>query len=274
MSLAVQTDHQLQRARGTGRIAAGWRESTTRLDTLFEEGCAKIRLPRTHDDSVQAVLINSAGGLTGGDRIDWRADATAGARLVLTTQACERIYRSLGSDAELMTRITVGAGARLDWLPQETILFQGARLRRRLEVDLAPDARFTTIEAVIIGREAMGEDARDLRFADSWRIRVDGRLLHAEQTRLRGEDRERDSLGLLEANRAFATILHIAPDAGRRLDDVRALLPDDARAAASLIGNRLIVRAMAPSGIALRRAIAPALALLSGAGALPRLWHL
>jgi len=111
-------------------------------------------------------------------------------------------------------------------------------------------------------------------FSDSWRIRVDGRLLHAEETRLTGADRERDALGLLEGNRAFATIVHVSPDASTRLDAVRALLPQGARAAASLIDNRLVIRAIAPSGLLLRQTIAPALARLASAGALPRLWHL
>ena len=86
----------LQRARGRGAITAFDSDGRTRLAVLHEEGCAKIRLPNTHDHSLQAVLINTAGGLTGGDDVRWEATAGAGTSLVLTTQACERIYRSLG----------------------------------------------------------------------------------------------------------------------------------------------------------------------------------
>ncbi|OEO32099.1 urease accessory protein UreD [Devosia insulae DS-56] len=269
---AIQALARHQRARGTGRIATQVLDGRTRLTTLFQEGCAKIRLPHTHDPSLQAVLINTAGGLTGGDEVSWDAKAAPGARMVLTTQACERVYRSLGDDATVSTRLEVGAGAHLDWLPQETILYEGGRLNRSLEVDLAPDASFFAIEAIILGREAMGEAARGARLSDSWRIRRDGRLLHAEATRLSTDPLERDGLSLLAGAGAFATLLYVGTDAERKLDPVRALTTG--QSAASVIGERLVVRAMAPSGLALRRIITPIIAKLSGAGTLPRLWHL
>jgi len=261
-----------QRARGIGRIATQVLDGRTRLTTLFQEGCAKIRLPHTHDQSLQAVLINTAGGLTGGDDVAWHAKAAPGARMVLTTQACERVYRSLGDDARVSTRLEVGAGARLDWLPQETILYEGGRLNRSLEVDLAPDASFLGLEAIILGREAMGEAARGARLTDNWRIRRGGRLLHAEATRLSADPLERDGLSLLAGAGAFATLLYVGADAERKLDQVRTLCTD--RSGASVVGERLLVRALAPSGLALRRIITPIIAALAGAGALPRLWHL
>ncbi len=266
--------HRFQRARGAGRIATRQLDGRTRLATLFQEGCAKIRLPQTHDPSLQAVLINTAGGLTGGDEIDWSAEAAAGARLVLTTQACERVYRSLGDDAQVRTRLQLGPGARLDWLPQETILYEGGRLDRRLEVDMAADATLLAVEAVILGREAMGEAARGARLRDNWRIRRAGRLLHAEATRLTGTDQERDGVSLLDGAGAFATVLYIGADAERQLADIRTALADVATAGASLIDDRLVLRATAPSGLALRRIIAPIIGRLSGAGTLPRLWHI
>lgn len=264
----------LQRARGSGRVVVMPRAGRTRLRSLYQDGCAKIRLPHTHDQSLQAVLINTAGGLTGGDVIDWQAEAAPGSRLVLTTQACERIYRSLGNDARVATRLTAGPGAHIDWLPQETILFENARLNRTLEVDLAPDATFTAVEAVLLGREAMGEDARGARLSDSWRVRRDGRLIHAEANRLSAAPRQRDGLALLDGARAFATILAIAPAIDTQLEAVRALLPPDARAGVSAIGDKLVLRALAPSGLVLRRIVAPVIAYLSGAGSVPRLWHL
>ena len=123
----------------------------------------------------------------------------------------------------------------------------------------------------------MGEVAIDAQLRDNWRIRRNGRLIHAEATRLVGTQSERDGLSLLAGKRAFATVLHIAPDAetcARRLAGVRALLPDDDRIAASANGERLIVRVLAQTGLAMRRLIVPILGELSGAGSLPRLWHL
>ena len=261
-----------QRARGIGRIATHVLDGRTRLTTLYQEGCAKIRLPHTHDESLQAVLINTAGGLTGGDDVAWEVNAAPGAKMVLTTQACERVYRSLGDDATVRTRIEVGAGAHLDWLPQETILFEGARLNRSLEVDLAPGASLFAIEAILLGREAMGEAARNAHLHDNWRIRRNGRLVHAEATRLSAEALERDGISLLAGANAFATLLYVGADAELKLERVRALL--SGQSGASVIGERLVIRAMAPSGLALRRIITPIIAHLSGAGALPRLWHL
>ena len=267
------TEHPtLQRARGEGHVATQLLDGRTRLKTFYQEGAAKIRLPHTHDASLQAVLINTAGGLCGGDHINWRADAAPGARLVLTTQACERVYRSTGEDARVATKLTAAAGARLDWLPQETILYEGGQLNRSLDVDLAPDATLCAVEAVILGREAMGEDARNAVLRDRWRIRRDGRLVHAEATTLRADPLERDGLSLLNGARAFATVLYVGADADRRRDLIRPLLTG--HSGASAIGERLVVRAIAESGLALRRIIAPIVATLSSAGALPRLWHL
>jgi urease accessory protein len=266
----VRAPARMQRARGRGSISAFAANGRTRLATLHEDGCAKIRLPNTHDHSLQAVLINTAGGLTGGDDVRWEATAGPGTSLVLTTQACERIYRSLGTDAEVSVKLTAGANARLDWLPQETILFERGKLRRTLEVDLAEGATLCALEAVILGREAMGEDARSATFRDDWRIRRSGRLIHAEATRLGGAPQERDALSLLDGAGAFATVLYVGADVERRLDGVRALLTG--RSGASLVGERLTVRAIAPSGLALRKILGPVVASL--AGSLPRLWHI
>jgi len=263
----------LQRARGTGRILTKQRDGITRLDRLFQEGCAKIRLPHTHSRALEAVLINTAGGLCGGDAIDWSVTAAPGGHLVVTTQACERVYRSTGPAATLATRLRVEDGAHLDWLPQETILFEHGRLERTIEIDLVGNATLCAVEAVLLGRDAMGETARHARFSDSWRVRRNGRLIHAEATRL-GEnpDLERDGLSLLDGANAFASLLYLGPDADRRLARIREILPADAGIAASAIGERLVVRAFAKSGLDLRRRIVPILTQLTGAAALPRLW--
>lgn len=267
----------MQRARGVGRIGTKQLSERTHLESLYQEGCSKIRLPNTHSNALEAVLINTAGGLTGGDHLTWSARLEAMGRLVMTTQACERSYRSLGDAARVDIDLEVSAGAHLDWLPQETILFASSKLERRLEVDLAEGATFTAIEAVLLGRDAMGEEARDAELRDNWRIRRNGRLVHAEATHLSGNDTERDGISLLHGSRAFASIVHIASNADetqRRLHAVRGLLPPEGMIAASATGERLIIRAIAQSGLALRRMIVPTLVELTGAGSLPRLWHL
>lgn len=267
----------LQRARGHGHVGTQQRDNTTRLATLFQEGCAKIRLPNTHSTALEAVLINTAGGLTGGDHTRWSAELAAGGHMVLTTQACERIYRSIGGPACVETRLTVGAGGHLDWLPQETILFAASQLDRRIDIDLGEAASLTAIEAILLGRDAMGEAAMDARLRDNWRIRRNGRLIHAEATRLDGTLAERNGLSLLAGCRAFASVLHVAPSPERcaaTLARLRPLLPQDGRIAASANGERLVIRALAQTGLALRRLVVPILSELTGAGSLPRLWHL
>jgi urease accessory protein len=262
----------LQRARGEARVIAATRDGKTEIQSLYQDGCAKVRLPHTHDDVLQAVLMNTAGGLTGGDHLRWTAAAKPGAKLVLTTPACERVYRSISGDARVDNRLVAHEGAHIDWLPQETILFEGSRLDRRLDVELLDGATLTAVEAVLIGREAMGEAAPTARLRDNWRIRRNGKLIHAEATVLSGDPAERSSLSLLDGAIAFATVLHVASDADRRLDAVRALLPESG--GASVIDERLTVRLLAPSGLALRRALTPIIALLSSAGSIPRLWTL
>ena len=132
---------RMQRAEGAARIAFRNRDGATRLERLFQEGCAKVRLPRQLPGmQAEAILINTAGGLTGGDCLSTNVELGAGTSAMLTTQACERIYRSTGSDAVVSSSLRVGKGAKLAWLPQETILFDRGRLARRLNVDLAEDA--------------------------------------------------------------------------------------------------------------------------------------
>ena len=262
----------LQRAKGEGRVIAAARDGKTEIAGLYQEGCAKIRLPHTHSDALQAVLMNTAGGLTGGDHVQWSAEAAAGAKLVLTTPACERVYRSIGGDAVVENKLVAREGAQIDWLPQETILFEDARLDRRLEVDLADGARLTAVEAVLLGRQAMGEGAWNAKLRDNWRVRRNGKLIHAEATTLSADDIERRGGSLLAGALAFATVLHVAPDAERKLKTVREMLPETG--GASVIGERLTVRLLAESGLTLRRSLAPIIALLSSAGSLPRLWSL
>lgn len=268
----------LQRARGAASVRVRAADGATRLERLFQDGCAKIRLPRdTPTTSVgtaglEAVLINTSGGLTGGDRLAWSAEADAGARLTLTTQACEKIYRAESDRAEVRVALGAGAGASLEWLPQETILFDEGALDRRLEVDLAEGARLLAVEAVVLGRTAMGERVRRGILRDRWRIRRGGRLVFAEELRLEG-DLERRSAGRasLAGGCAFATVLWLAENADRALPAVRAAL--GASGGASAFDGKLVARIAAKDGLALRRALLPALEILRGAP-LPRVWRI
>ena len=263
----------LQRARGRGRIAVRSEAGETRLARLFQEGCGKIRLPRdAMACGLEAVLINSSGGLTGGDRMDWAAEAADGARLTLTTQACEKVYRARDGTAEQRVALTAGEGARLDWLPQETILFDGGALSRTLEADLAAGATLLAVEAVVLGRLAMDETVRTGSLHDRWRIRREGALVFADDLRLDGPIADVAAAApVLAGGRAFASLLLVAEEAERFLPAVRAAL--GAGGGASAFDGKLFARVVAPDGFALRQALLPALEALRAGAPLPRVWR-
>ncbi|MCF8505929.1 MAG: urease accessory protein UreD [Caulobacter sp.] len=262
-----------QRSRGRGRLTVRGESGVTRLVELFQEGSAKLRLPRTRTGAVEAVMINSGGGMTGGDRFSWTVDVGDGATAVLTTQACEKVYRADEGRAEVAARLTVGAGARLDWLPQETILFDRSALSRTIEADVAGDGRLLLAESVVLGRRAMGETLSRVAFHDRWRVRRDGRLLFADDLRLDGDIPARAaSPPLLGGAGAFATLLLVAPDAAGPLDAIRAAV--GSLGGASAFDGKLVVRIAAPDGLTLRRALLPAIAALSGGRPAPSVWTL
>jgi urease accessory protein len=264
-----------QRARGTARLVVRSEDGRTRLFRLYQEGSAKLRLPRARGPSLEAVMINSAGGMTGGDRFAWTVEAGAGAHAVLTTQACERVYRASTDVARVETCLTLEAGARLDWLPQETILFDGSALSRRITADMPEDASLLIAEAVILGRHAMGETFARGAFHDRWRIRRAGRLVFADDLRLDGDIPHLiHQPALLAGAGAFATLLLVAPDADTRLDAVRAAIGDSGGdlGGASAFDGKLVVRLAAADGLSLRRALIPALASLGATP--PAVWTL
>lgn len=259
----------LQRARGCARIAVHAEAGRTRLSRLYQDGCGKIRLPKAA--GLEAVLINTAGGVTGGDRLDWQADAGAGARLTLTTQACEKVYRARDGHAQVRTTLTLGEGARLDWLPQETILFDGAGLSRTLDADLAQGAELLAVEAVVLGRAARGETVQTGSLRDRWRIRRESRLVFADDLRLEGAVADLATCApILAGSRAFASLLLVADDAPRLLSPLRAAL--GALGGASAFDGKLFARVTASDGFELRRTLLPALAILRDGALLPRVW--
>ncbi|APO75765.1 urease accessory protein UreD [Rhizobium etli 8C-3] len=263
-----------QRAQGRGHLSAKLLDGRTRIRELYQEGAAKIRLPQTFDASMEAVIINTAGGLTGGDEMNWSVVAGPMTRIDVTTQACEKIYKASAGTAEVTTTIAVGADARVDWLPQETILFDRASLSRRLDVDLSETAQFLAVEAILLGRKAMGEKMETGLFRDRWRIRRAGKLIHAEELRLDG------AIGALTARQpvlggqvAFATLLYAGPLAEAYLAKMRPLL-DGHAAGASAWNGKLVVRAAAADGFVLRKILIPVISALRNGAPVPKVWNL
>jgi urease accessory protein len=272
---AVVASEVLAANRAVGRVAlsivaAGGRSRRARV---HEAGALRVRFPNAATaGALDAVIVNTAGGMTGGDRFRIAVAVDADARLSVTTAAAEKIYRSLGPDTDIALKLKVGPGAVLSWLPQETILFDRVRLRRTIDVDLAPDARLILAEAVVFGRSAMGECVIEGRVFDRWRVRVGGMLLFAETLRLVGAIAQ--SLGeraIAAGGVAVATVLKIPGDDGD-VAAVRAMHDNFVgEVGASAWSGLAATRLVAGGGAALRHDIVNVLTAL-GAGPLPRLW--
>jgi urease accessory protein len=246
----------------------------TRPMRIEESGSMRIRLPRGEGTGLDAVLVNTAGGVACGDRFSVGIEARAGATVTVATPAAEKIYRSDGPVAEFAVDLTLDAKARLDWLPQEAILFDTARLARRLAVRMEDNARLTLFEAVVFGRGARAERMTSGFFEDRWRIRRGGRLVYADTLRLEGpiaDLLQKPSVG--NGARALATLIHVAPDAEARLEDARECLAaiGGCEAAASAWNGLLAVRFCAVTVEALRAAAIPFLLAFRGEP-LPRVW--
>jgi urease accessory protein len=175
------------RARGAVRFDVAGIDGVTRRRGLHEAGSLRVRFPSPEDDGLSAVLVNTAGGIAGGDRFDIDIASGNDARLTVTTAAAEKIYRANGPAAELNVRLKAEGRSHLSWLPQETILFDRAQIHRRFEIDLSESASFLLCEIVVFGRLAMGERIQAGEFVDHWRLRRGGRLVFAENVRLAGD---------------------------------------------------------------------------------------
>ncbi len=270
----------LQRSVGTAAVSfMRGDDDATRLKNLHQSGALKVRFPKDFDarnfdnNGAQAVLINTAGGVTGGDRLAYRFDAAECTNVTVTSQACEKIYRASGrTEARITTDIAIADSAQLAWLPQETIVYDGGRLSRRMNVDLAGDAQFIAVESFILGRTAMGEVLQTGSLRDQWRVRRDGRLIFADALRVEGEiEATARRAGVLAANRAIATLLVCAPDTNLLIDRLRDIL--GSAGGASAFDGLLVARIACNDGMALRKILVPAIELIRGGRPLPRVWH-
>ncbi|MBB4305411.1 urease accessory protein [Rhodobium orientis] len=274
-----------QRSAGTARIAFKRRGDKTVIDDLFQSGCMKARFPRVFCNSAEAVLINTSGGLTGGDRIGSEVTWGAGTTASVTSQAAERVYKASADVAEVATHLTVADDALGLWLPQETIFFDGGAIRRTTRADVAPGGRLLATESLVFGRRAMGEVVETGLVSDGWRIRFAGKLVFADRFAIDGP--VGDALrrpAIAGGGLAVATLLYVGLDAEVRLSTWRDLTGGlSSEAACSRIGPVLVARLVGETGDRLRRdlqfLLTEVLASFAGAGdvslppvSLPRVW--
>lgn len=279
-SAVLASDRTLQRSRGRAVLRFEARDGGSALVERYSRAPMRILTPRPANGVPEAVLANLAGGIAGGDRCEVGVAAGPGAEAVVSGQAAEKVYRAIDAPAEWATRLTLGPGAALEWLPQETILFDGAQLRRRIEVDMADDARLLAVETLVFGRAAHGERMASGGLADRWRIDRDGRPVWRDAFRIgRGafEAAAASEAGLRGAC-VSAVLIYAAPDAPDRLEELRLLLADmSAFAGASAVRGLVAVRFLAREGGAFKRELAELLGLFRasafGRPALaPRVW--
>jgi urease accessory protein len=272
---AVRRDATFAANRAMGRITLSVAATSgqSRRARVHEAGSLRVRFPNAADAAqLEAVVVNTAGGMAGGDCFNIEVDVEADARLCLTSAAAEKVYRSLGPDTQVNVKLAVGPGAALAWLPQETILFDRARLRRTIDLDVAHGGSVLLAEAIVFGRSAMGEAVRRGHVFDRWRVRVGGDLVFAETTKLDGEIAQRLSeAAVATKGAAVATVLKLSGD-----EDAAAAIRAMQQSFAGEVGvsawNGLaLARLVAPDGAALRRDLIAVLTTWGG-GMLPRLW--
>jgi urease accessory protein len=267
----------LSHVRSCGMIRLGFKQtdSGTKIADFYQAGCLRVRLPRSAAGADPcAMLLNTSGGIADGDRLRQNISWGDRTRASVTTAAAEKVYRAMAGGGNIETRLVIGAQADAEWLPQETILFDRARLVRDTQVRLAEDAAFLGIEAVVLGRTARDEVIHEGALLDTWRIWRGGRLIYADALRLEGpigDLMDRPAIGA--GARAMAVLIHVSCRAASLLGDVRAALAEAAGAvAASAWNGMLVIRLLARDGAALRRDMLRVLTILRGGRTLPRAW--
>jgi urease accessory protein len=274
------SDKDLQRAEGSCRIVLGSCERGTRVMDVYQRSPIRVLFPRTAGPQVQeAVLVNTSGGIAGGDRLESIVTAMDNASIAVTTQAAERVYRAINESAHITTTLKARDAAKLAWLPQETIIFNRARICRRTQIEVSSGAELLALEWLVLGRAAHGERISAGDIMDSWRVRKDGRLVWADGFRATDDIFPHLSRkALLSDCTAVATLLYFGPDLEVRLQLIRELASSfECQCAATLVGGLMVVRFAAQVSCDLRSALRTLLEqfgnrLAPGPFRVPKMW--
>jgi urease accessory protein len=214
-----------------GRVELSFTNQTgrTRLDDLYQQGPLRVLFPRVSgDDMPEAVIATTSGGLVGGDNLGVDVSVGCGAQAIVTTQAAEKVYRSIGPDVGVTVNLCLERDGWLEWMPQETIIFDGARLRRRIAVNVVSGARALAGEVIAFGRSGRGERLTTGLLHDEWRVVSDGRLVWADNLHLDGDIASKmDAKAGFQGCNAMATFVYAAADAPRWLDSSRQMIHAD-----------------------------------------------
>jgi urease accessory protein len=226
-SIAVPCDKDLQRSEGLARLVLAGSAQGTRIVDIFQRSPIRIMFPGIRAAPVEeAVVVNTGGGIAGGDRLEFAVTALPSASVAVTSQAAERVYRALNEPALIETRLKVCNTAKLAWLPQETIVFSGGRMRRNTEIEISAGAELLALESLVLGRAAHGEEIVDGEITDGWQVRLDGRLIWADRFRATDDVFPRlRSRALLADFKAIGTLIYFGPDPAAQVQLLRDLAP-------------------------------------------------
>ena len=243
----LASDARLQRSRGQARLRFEAADGLTRVAERYAASPARLLVPNTTSSAPEVVLANTSGGVAGGDAMAVEVTVGPGADATVSGQAAEKIYRAIDLPARLTTTLKLEAGARLEWLPQETILFDGALLERDIAVSLAPDAHLLMSEMVVFGRKSHGESFDKGLFFDKWRIDLEGRPLWRDAFRLEGGGASMQAMAGLRGARALATVIYAGPDAASHVEPLREMIgATNAFGGATARDGLLLARLLAP----------------------------
>jgi urease accessory protein len=261
------SDRDLQRANGVGRVVLGSFDGNTRIKDLFQRSPIRIMFPRCGVGVLEeAVLINTAGGIAGGDRLEYGITALANASITVTSQAAEKVYRALDEPSRIITKLRAHGLAKLAWLPQETIVFNRASVNRQTEIEISSGAELLALEWLVLGRAAHGEEVVSGCIIDSWRVKKDGRLVWADTFRATDEMFSQiHRKALLSDCTAIGTLIYFGPHLDARLEALREIGPRlGCLCAATSVAGLIIVRVAAKLSADLRRAMRGVLQQFSG----------
>jgi len=233
-------------------------ERGTQIVDVFQRSPVRVMFPRVTGGAVEeAVLINTGGGVAGGDRLECSITVLDKASITVTSQAAEKVYGALDEPARITTRLKISEAAKLAWLPQETILFNTARICRNTEIDVSSGAEVLAVEWIVLGRSAYGEQMVNGQITDSWRVKKDGRLIWADSFRCVDETYPHlHKKALLSRCRAIATLVYFGGDLNDRVEVIRDIAPSlECCCGATLVSGVMIVRFAAEAAFALRVAL-------------------
>jgi urease accessory protein len=274
------SDKDLQRAEGSIRIVFNSSEKGTRIVDVFQQSPMRVMFPRAGGVAAEeAVFVNTSGGIAGGDRLSSAVTALANASVAVTSQAAEKVYRALTEPARITTQLQARDAARLAWLPQETIVFNGGRLYRQTDIELSSGAEFLCLEWLVLGRAAHGEEMVSGYISDGWSVKRDGRLVWADCFRVTDEMFPHLRRNALLSNfKSVATFIYFGPDLDTRLESLRDIVPSlECRCTATSVGGLIVVRLAAEMSADLRAALRKLLQQFSrdlapGPFRVPKMW--